>query len=148
MADSHPMEQYLEFLGNHPYLHMGLAVVIGMIIWSYVGNRFAGYQRIDPQAAVPLLNKQGALMLDVRETKEFKEGHVVGAVHIPLSTLAKRHVELNKHREKPIIVTCRAGTRAGPACSTLRKAGFEQVYLMSGGMLAWESANLPITRKK
>ncbi|NCF09826.1 MAG: rhodanese-like domain-containing protein [Gammaproteobacteria bacterium] len=142
------MEQYIEFAGNHPYLHMGLAVVIGMIVWSYVGNRFSGYQRIDPQAAVPLLNKEGAVFLDVRETKEFKEGHVVGAVHIPLNTLPKRHVELNKYQDKPIIVACRSGARSSPACGTLRKAGFEKVYMMNGGMLAWESANLPVTRKK
>ncbi len=142
------MEQYLEFIGNHPYLHMGLAVVVGMIVWSFLGSRFAGYQNIDPQAAVPLLNREGGVLLDVRETKEYQAGHVVGAVHIPLNTLPKRHVELNKFRDKPIIVTCRAGTRSGPACSTLRKAGFEKVFLMNGGMLAWESANLPVTRKK
>ena len=148
MADTHLMEQYLEFAGNHLYLHLALVGVIGLIVWSFVGNRISGYQRIDPQAAVPLLNREGAVVLDVRDTKEFKEGHVVGAVHIPLNTLAKRHVELNKYRDKPVIVTCRTGTRSSPACGTLRKAGFEKVYMMSGGMLAWESANLPVTRKK
>ncbi|MDX1593317.1 MAG: rhodanese-like domain-containing protein [Gammaproteobacteria bacterium] len=141
------MEQYLEFAGNHVYLHLALVVIIGMIVWSFVGNRFAGYGRIDPQGAVPLLNREGGVMVDVRETKEFNEGHVVGAVHIPLNTLAKRHVEISKYRDKPVIVTCRAGTRSGPACSTLAKAGFEKVYLLNGGMLAWEGASLPVTRK-
>jgi rhodanese-related sulfurtransferase len=142
------MEQYLEFAGNHLYLHLALVVVLGAIVWSFLGNRVAGYRRIDPQGAVPLINRAGGVVVDIRDAKEFKEGHVVDAVHIPLTALAKRHVELNRFKDKPIIVACRSGARSSAACSTLRKAGFEQVYLLSGGMLAWEGANLPLTRRK
>jgi rhodanese-related sulfurtransferase len=142
------MEQYLEFATNHLVLHLALVGTLGLIVWSFINPRVTGYHHIDPQGAVPLLNREGGVMLDVRETKEFQEGHVVNAVHIPINTLEKRHVELIRHKDKPVIVTCRSGSRSAAACKMLRKAGFEQVYMMNGGMLSWESAKLPVTRKK
>jgi rhodanese-related sulfurtransferase len=142
------MEQYLEFATNHLLLHLALVGTLGLIVWSFISPRFTGYHHIDAQGAVPLLNREDGVMLDIRETKEFQEGHVVNAVHIPVNTLEKRHVELIRYKDKPVIVTCRSGSRSAAACKTLRKAGFEQVYMMNGGMLSWESAKLPVTRKK
>ena len=141
------MDQLIEFAGNPPVLPLALVAILGMIAWSFIGSRLSGYQRIEPQAVVPLLNRESAVGVDVRDAKDFKEGHVVGAIHIPLSALAKRHVELNKFKEKPVVVACRSGTTASSACSLLRKQGFASVYLMNGGMLAWRSANLPLARK-
>ncbi|RLA32846.1 MAG: rhodanese-like domain-containing protein [Gammaproteobacteria bacterium] len=142
------MDQYLVFATNHWELHLALAAVLGMIVWSFIGNHFAGYRHIDPQGAVPLINREGGVVVDIRETKEFKEGHIVDALHIPINNLEKRHVELNRYKDKPIIVTCHSGARSSGACSTLRKAGFEHVYMMRGGMLSWKSASLPVVRKK
>ncbi|HEY5789664.1 MAG TPA: rhodanese-like domain-containing protein [Gammaproteobacteria bacterium] len=141
------MDRYIEFIGNHVELHLALVLIVGFIAWSFLASRLAGYHRIGPSEAVALLNNRDGLLLDVRDTKEFKEGHAVDAVHIPLSALEKRHVELNKHKELPVIVACRSGARSTTACSLLRKQGFQAVYLLSGGMLAWENANLPVTRK-
>jgi rhodanese-related sulfurtransferase len=142
------MDQFIEFAGNHPGLHLALVAVLGMLAWTFLGNRIAGYKRIEPTEAVPLLNRENAVLLDIRDNKDFRAGHVSGAVHIPHSALAKRHVELAKDKDKPIIVACRAGTHASTACGLLRKQGFENVYMMSGGMLAWQAANLPTRSKK
>ena len=142
------MEQYLEFAGNHVALFAALAATIGMIVWSFIGPRISGYRKIEPQAAVTLLNNEGGIVLDIRNAKEFQEGHVVDSVHIPLPLLGKRHVEIAKYKDKPVIVTCRTGTQSSGACGLLRKQGFTSVYQMSGGILSWLAAKLPVSRKK
>jgi rhodanese-related sulfurtransferase len=88
-----------------------------------------------------------ALVLDVREDKEWAEGHIPNAKHIPLGQLSKRISELDKYKDKPIVVSCRSGHRSATACRTLKKDGFEQTHNLMGGIIAWENANLPVTKK-
>ena len=98
----------------------------------------------DPGAEVL---SSAAVVLDVREDKEYAGGHIPKARHIPLGQLAGRMQELEKFKGKPILVTCRSGHRSARACGMLKKAGFETVYNQAGGILAWERANLPVTQK-
>ena len=90
---------------------------------------------------------EDAVVLDVRSIAEFKDGHIVNSVNIPLNGLGNNIKQLEKHRNKPIIAVCRSGSRSGAACSLLRKNGFENVKNLRGGIMAWESANLPVKRK-
>ncbi len=123
-----------------------LAVVSGaMLIWSFVGSKLSGVEQADTLKATRLFNDD-ALILDVREDKEFASGHIPKAKHIPLGKLASRMQELDKHKGKPILVTCRSGQRSARACGMLKKAGFETVYNQEGGIIAWERANLPVTK--
>lgn len=123
-----------------------LAVVSGaMLIWSFVGSKLSGIEQADTLKATRLYNDD-ALILDVREDKEFASGHIPKAKHIPLGKLASRMQELEKHKDKPILVTCRSGQRSARACSMLKKAGFETIYNQQGGIIAWERANLPVTK--
>lgn len=142
------MQQLIEFAGNHLSLFLALAVILALLGWNVFGSVFAGYKTVEPAAAVNMLNREDAVLLDVREGKEYKEGHILDSIHIPVTMLGKRHIELAKHKQKPVIVVCRSGTRAGPACKMLLKEGYESVFLMSGGIMAWQNANLPLTRKK
>jgi rhodanese-related sulfurtransferase len=96
--------------------------------------------------ATQMINQQNALVLDIRQDNEYVGGHIINATHIPLSHLKDRLGELEKHKNKPVIAVCRSGHRSSGACVTLKKAGFESVYNLSGGVLAWESANLPLTK--
>jgi rhodanese-related sulfurtransferase len=102
-------------------------------------------EQADTLKATRLYNDD-ALILDVREDKEFASGHIPKAKHIPLGKLASRIQELEKHKGKPILVTCRSGQRSARACGMLKKAGFETVYNQEGGIIAWERANLPVTK--
>lgn len=141
------MQQYIEFAGNHLSLFLGLAAIIGLLAWNLLASRIAGYAKIDPSEAVKMLNRDEAVLLDIREGKEYKDGHIVDSIHIPVTTLGKRHIELAKHKQRPIIVVCRSGSRSTSACSLLRKQGYESIYLLAGGLMSWQSANLPVTRK-
>jgi rhodanese-related sulfurtransferase len=124
-----------------------LAVVSGvMLAWSFIGGRLSGVEQADTLKATRLYNDD-ALVLDVREDKEYAAGHIPKAKHIPLAQLAGRINELDKFKSKPVLVTCRSGQRSARACGLLKKAGFETVYNQAGGLLAWERANLPVTQK-
>jgi rhodanese-related sulfurtransferase len=117
-----------------------------MLAWSFVGGRLSGVEQADTLKATRLFNDD-ALVLDVREDKEYAAGHIPKAKHIPLGQLGKRIQELEKFKGKPILVTCRSGHRSARACGMLKKAGFETVYNQAGGIIAWERANLPVTTK-
>jgi rhodanese-related sulfurtransferase len=140
------MEQILEFAGNHPVLVGAFAAVLAALIWNLAADP-GGKHAVDPMAATALINHDDAVVLDVRSMAEFKDGHIVNAVNIPLNGLGSNLKQLEKHRGKPIVAVCRSGSRSGAARKLLSKQGFEQVSNLRGGMLAWESANLPVKRK-
>ena len=137
------MEQYIEFVGKNPILFIILAVIVGMILWTELRRFTRGFKDLTPLQVVQMINHDDALLLDVREDAELNQGRISGAKHIPLSVLKQRVEELNKFREKPIITFCRSGNISLQASSMLEKNQFEKVFHMKGGMLAWESAQLP-----
>ena len=128
------------------WMLVSLAVVSGgMLAWSFVGSKLSGIEQADTLKATRLFNDD-ALILDVREDKEYAAGHIPKAKHIPLGSLSNRIKELDKHKNKPILVTCRSGQRSARACGMLKKAGFETVFNQAGGIIAWERANLPVDK--
>ena len=141
------MDQYLEFVTNHPFLFAALAAVLAMLIWTEVRRFTAGYQTLGPSEAVRLMNQDDVLVLDVREDREVAQGKIEGAKHIPLGHLAKRIDEIVGAKDKPVIAYCRSGNRSGAACSILKRSGFENVYNLKGGVMAWSQANLPLKKK-
>jgi rhodanese-related sulfurtransferase len=92
------------------------------------------------------MNQGGSLVLDVREGDEFAAGHLPKARHIPLSQLSKRVEEIAKFKEKPVLVTCRNGTRSGAAARVLKQAGFTNVFALRGGVNEWLKASLPVEK--
>jgi rhodanese-related sulfurtransferase len=117
-----------------------------MLLWSIFGNRIRGIKEVDSIAALQLINHKNALVLDVREEDEYKAGHVLNSTLIPLGKLKGRIGELEKYRDRAIVVVCRSGIRSATACVTLGKQGFTQAYNLSGGVNAWQKAKLPLER--
>ena len=117
-----------------------------MLLWSLFGNRMRGVQEVNSAAALQLINHKNALVLDVREEKEFTSGHILNAKLVPLGKLTERVTELERHRERPMVVVCRSGQRSASACALLRKQGFGQTYNLEGGVLAWQKAGLPLEK--
>jgi len=135
----------MQFLHDN-WMLASLALASGsMLIWSFIGSKLSGIDEADTLKATRLYNDD-ALVLDVREDKEFAAGHIPKAKHIPLGQLSSRLNELDKFKGKPVLVTCRSGQRSARACGMLKKAGFETVYNQAGGIIAWERANLPVTK--
>lgn len=142
------MSQYLEFVTNHWDLFLALAIILFMLAGSAFGARLRGYSNVEASDAVRILNHDDAVMLDVREDSEVADGHILDAIHIPLGKLKNRMDELANLQQKPIIVSCRSGHRSSVACGQLRKNGFETVYNLKGGVMAWKNAGLPLQNKK
>jgi rhodanese-related sulfurtransferase len=141
------MERYTEFVTNHPMLMLGLVAIVSMILWTELRRFTRGYREISPMEAVQLINHEDALVLDVREGAELGQGKIRGAKHIPMSVLGKRVEELNRYRDRPVITYCRSGARSAQASSLLKKHQFQRVFNLAGGLLAWENANLPKSKK-
>jgi rhodanese-related sulfurtransferase len=85
-------------------------------------------------------------VLDVREQGEYDSGHLLNAKLIPLGKLKTRIAELDKYRDKIVVVVCRSGNRSGTATAILTKAGFTDAYNMAGGVMAWQSSKLPLSK--
>ena len=137
----------MHFIQNNLGL-VALVIISGlMIFWPMVNRRISGIKEVGILEATQLINHHDALVLDVREDKEYSEGRVPHSKHIPLRQLSDRLNELEKFKNKPIIAICRSGARSGHGCSVLRKNGFEQVYNLNGGMMSWQQAKMPVERK-
>lgn len=115
-------------------------------LWKRLVNITRGVKDISPSLAQAYIQRKGALVLDVREQREYDAGHVAGSVLIPLGTLESRLGELAAHRNRPIVVICHGGKRSATACWQLGKHGFVQTYNIAGGILAWKKANLPVEK--
>jgi len=136
----------VQFISSN-LLAISIALFSGaMLFWSFFGNRIRGIREVDSVAALQLINHKNALVLDVREEDEYKAGHVLNSKLIPLGKLKGRIGELEKYRDRAIVVVCRSGVRSATACATLGKQGFTQAYNLSGGVNAWQKANLPLEK--
>jgi rhodanese-related sulfurtransferase len=140
------MQEYINFARDNALIVIGFFVVLGFIIKTEISNITRKYKQIGVNEAVMLMNKDDALILDVREDKEVQGGKIKGARHITLGQLPSKLAELEKHKQSPVLVYCRSGSRSGYASQILTKAGFSDVSNLAGGILAWESANLPIVK--
>lgn len=137
---------FMQFLQNNIWLALIMVTSGIMLLWSLVGNRLRGVKEIDCSGVLQLINHKDASVLDVREPDEFKAGHVLGARLIPLGKLKERIGELERFREKPVVIVCRSGSRSATACAILGRAGFAQVYNLAGGMMAWQKTGLPLEK--
>jgi len=141
------MQEYIDFVQRHPLLIIGFFAVLGFILKTEISRLTVKYKQLGVNAAVLLLNKDNTVVIDVREDKEIQAGMIKGAMHITLSQLPGRISELGKHKQSPVLVYCKSGSRSGHACQLLSKAGFEDVSNLTGGIMAWQTANLPLAKR-
>jgi rhodanese-related sulfurtransferase len=141
------MERLPEFFSNHSSLAMAFVVILGTLLWTLWQSLGHGLKKLSPMDATQLINREDAVVLDVRSDGEFNQGHIVNALNIPQKSIQEQLSKLGKYRNRPIIMACRNGQAASGVGSTLRKNGFEQVYSLAGGLVAWEGANLPLVKK-
>jgi rhodanese-related sulfurtransferase len=142
------MEQFLEFVGNHQFLFLALGMVGGLLVWNLFNDSIGGAKSLLPTDAILLINHEDAVVLDVREENEYVQGHILNSIHIPLSMLSDKMGRLEKYRHRPIIASCMSGNRSSRACQVLKQNGFEHIHNLKGGIIAWQNANLPLTKGK
>jgi len=138
-------QQLTEFAGNHRLLVLALFAIVVMLIVSEIQQRLSRVKEVSPAEATRLLNHENATMIDMRTDKDYREGHIANAVNVPTGN-ADIPASLSKHRERPVVVYCQRGQRSTALCNKLSKQGFESVYNLKGGVLAWQKAELPLTK--
>ena len=139
------MSRFVDFVRNNYLLFLVALVSGGMLLWPLV-RRTTGGPWLNTTQATHLINREDALVVDVREPNEFAAGHVLGAKNMPLAKLALSGAELAKKKERPVIVYCDGGERSAKALAALKKHGFTRVANLSGGLAAWQQAGLPVEK--
>ena len=132
-----------EFIGNHFIL---VSVFVFLLVAFFVHERRRGGQGVSSSDLVTLVNREGAVVLDVRDMKEYAAGHITGAVNMPYATFDTRLGELDKYRDKPVVLVCKMGQHAGAVGRKLKDQGFADVRRLTGGMAEWNAGGLPVVK--
>ena len=135
----------MDFILQNIFL-VAIAVISGTMLLVLSVRRPGGRSAVNAGQATMLINREDALVVDVREPDEYVSGHVPDARNIPLSRLEERVSELDKFKDVPVILVCQTGARSADACRKLEKKGFTKLHNLEGGIAAWRTAGLPLKK--
>ena len=138
----------IDFIANNWHLFAALVVISLLIGFDTVRRGGGGGSQVSAVQLPQFINYENAVVVDVCEAEEFSRGHIPNAINIPLKELTNQLGQLEKFKakERPIVLSCQSGQRAGRAATLLRKNEFKRVYVLGGGLAAWEKENLPLER--
>ena len=137
------VEQVFEFVSNHYIL---VSAFVFLLVAFVISEGKQGGAAITPTNLVNLVNREGAVLLDIRDTKEFGSGHIAGAMSMPVSSIDARIGELDAYKDKPVVLVCKMGQHASATGRKLKALGFENVRRLSGGMAEWTANSLPVVK--
>lgn len=132
-----------EFTANHPLL---VAAFVGLWVLFFLMESRRSGQVLSPQEATNKVNREGAVIVDLRDDDDFRQGHIAGSLNIPSAKLSDRLSELKEWKDKPVILVCRLGTHSGAAARILKMAGHTQIGRMRGGIESWRGEKLPLVK--
>ncbi|HYF18748.1 MAG TPA: rhodanese-like domain-containing protein [Ramlibacter sp.] len=134
----------MDFLINNWALFLVAFVSGALLLWPVVQGRTAG--GVSTAGAVQLINREKAVVVDVREAEEFATGHIGGARNVPVNQLEQRLPEVVKNKALPVLLVCPNGTRANRSLAIAKKLGYDKAQVLAGGLQAWKDANLPLEK--
>lgn len=135
----------MEFIQQNIYL-VAISIFSGAMLLSTTFRASSGKNALSPTQATLLINREDALVIDVREPAEYNAGHLAESRNIPLGVLVDRIGEIEKFKDSPLILLCQSGVRSSGACTKLAKLGFSKVHNLDGGIESWVQAGLPIKK--
>lgn len=138
------MQHFFEFVVNHWIL---VSIMAALVVALMIDGNLKAGPKVSYHEATALINRENALILDIRDKNDFKTGYIVDALNIPNSQLADQISALGNDKDRPIIVVCKTGQTASVAAKLLKDKQFTRVYRLAGGMLEWKQNNLPVVTK-
>ncbi|MCS2151596.1 MULTISPECIES: rhodanese-like domain-containing protein [Scandinavium] len=143
------MQEIMQFVSRHPILSIAWVGLLAAVLFTTFKGLTSKIKVITRGEATRLINKEDAVVVDLRQRDDFRKGHIAGSVNVlPAEIKANNLGELEKHKDKPIIVVDGSGMQAQDPATTLNKAGFERVYVLKEGVAGWSGENLPLVRGK
>jgi rhodanese-related sulfurtransferase len=139
-------EELLAFASRHPMLSLALAGLTIALVANEVARLFRGFKGLRPAELTVLMNRENALVVDLQPVADFEKGHIPGSKNVQMSQFDPESRLLAPARALPVIAVCKTGATATQAARRLKKAGFERVYVLEGGIGAWQQADLPLAR--
>ena len=137
------VEQIFEFIGNHLIL---VSVFVFLLVAFIINESKQGGASVTPPNLVKMVNHEDAVILDVRDGKDYDQGHIAGAISFPFTAFDSRVGELDTYKDKPVVLVCKLGQHAGSIGRKLKARGFEDVRRLSGGMAEWTANSLPVVK--
>src|SRR5262245_11731940 len=139
------MDRLIEYVTHHPLL-AGAAVLALVVVLTYGSAvRASGFASISSQDLIRLMN-QGALVLDIRKSEEFAQGHVNGAKHLSSDKILTAGDTFKRFKDKPVVVYCDSGSLASAAVRQLTEQGFTKAFTLRGGFAGWRAEHLPVAK--
>ena len=139
------MDELVEFATNHPLLIAGLIAAWAAVMFYEIRLKSRGLTHVSAADAVRLINK-GAIVIDVRKPEEFQAGHIVNARNVELTKIESDPDPISKQKNKVFLTVCSNGASSGKAANALRKAGYQAVFSLKGGLGGWRAENLPLVK--
>ena len=140
------MQDIIQFAVNH-WLLSGLFIVLLILLLLEEARSKGLLGQLGPQDLVQLINRESAVVVDIRNREAFQDGHIVGSVNILQAELEKDFNQLRKYKDRPIVIVCATGQKSGEIAAKLKKQNFERVHVLSGGINAWKNASMPLVKK-
>lgn len=122
------------------------AVISGVMFLALTFHRPGRKSALTTTQATLLINREDAIVIDVRQPDEYISGHLPESRNIPLKNIDDHVAELDKLKNTPLIMVCQTGSRSESACKKLDKLGFTQLNNLAGGINAWKDAGLPLKK--
>lgn len=139
-------ERLSDFIGNNLLLSLAFIGVTIALIVGELARLSRKYRSVGPAGLTELVNRDNALVIDLRPGAEFEKGHIAGSRNLSMGQFDPENKLLTKARELPVVLVCQRGATSGPVAGRLAKAGFSRAHVLEGGIAAWQAADLPLVR--
>jgi rhodanese-related sulfurtransferase len=139
-------QDLLAFAGRHQMLSMGLVALTVAIVANEIAQLFRGFRSLRPGELTALVNRENALVVDLRPAADFEKGHIPGAKNVQMSQFDPENKQLAAAKALPVVLVCKNGQTASDAAKRLKKAGFVRVHILDGGIGGWQQADLPLAK--
>lgn len=140
------MQQYTQFMINHwPYFIALLFVLLLLWLNERSVRKHRAYE-LSPKAAVQLMNHEEAKIVDLRDPEHYRQGHIIDAILGKIDDFDGN--KMKTYQDKALILVCQKGISSQNAAKVIREKGFQKVFVLAGGMQAWQMAELPIVKGK
>jgi rhodanese-related sulfurtransferase len=139
------MKELTLFLQNHQMLSIALIIILVLLFIVEWFRTKLNARRISPIETTHFINHEDAVVVDIRSTDAFNNGHIISAISLPFSDLEKQYKKLEKNIKKPIILVCATGLESPRAAQFLSKNGYNTL-IQAGGIRAWKESDMPLVK--